>query len=104
MKLNIDKTNLMLFNTCKNKDFIPNFEFGSKKLDLVEKAKLLGVVVSSDLSWEENTAYIVKRCNQKIWIIKRLKKLGARISDLLDVYCKQVRLSLEITIHLTLKH
>ena len=91
MKLNIDKTKLMLFNTCKNKDFMPDFELGSKKLDLVEKAKLLGVVVSSDLSWEENTAYIVKRCNQKIWIIKRLKKLGARISDLLDVYCKQVR-------------
>ena len=128
MKLNIDKTKLMLFNTCKNKDFIPNFELGSIKLDLVEKAKLLGVIVSSDLSWEENTAYIVKRCNQKIWIIKPLKKLGARISDrsgvLLNmqyqfgiqhllafrsIKLKEFRkqlfmLSLEITTHLILNH
>ena len=40
---------------------------------------------------EANTDYIVKRCNDKIWILRRLKKLGANHSDLLDVYFKQIR-------------
>ena len=58
---------------------------------MVEKTKLLGIMVSSDLSWEDNTNYIVERCNKRIWILRRLKKLGARINDLVDVYCKQIR-------------
>ena len=48
-------------------------------------------MVSSDLSWEENTNFIVQRCNKRIWILRRLKKLGATINDLVDVYCKQIR-------------
>ena len=71
-------------------DFKPNIELSNKKLDLVEKTNLLGIMVSSDLSWENNTDFIVQRCNQRIWILRRLKKLGARINDLLDVF-KQIR-------------
>ena len=59
--------------------------------DLVEETKLLGVVVSSNLSWHSNTEYIAKRCNNKLWVLRRLKKLGASHSDLLDVFYKQVR-------------
>jgi hypothetical protein len=33
----------------------------------------------------------VGRANKKLWILKRLKKLGADQEDLLDVYTKQVR-------------
>ena len=49
------------------------------------------MVLTSNLSWEANTVYIVKRCNGKIWILRRLKKLEANHSDLLDVYFKQIR-------------
>ena len=81
----------MLFNPCKSLDFEPNVELSDKKLDLVEKTKLLGIMVSSDLPWENNTNFIVERCNKRIWILRRLKKLGARINDLLDIYVKQIR-------------
>ena len=52
---------------------------------------MLGVVLTSNLSWGANTDYIVERCNKKTWVLKRLKKLGANHSDLLDVYFKQIR-------------
>jgi hypothetical protein len=54
-------------------------------------SKILGVVVSSNLSWHSNTEYIAKRCNNKLWVLRRIKKLGASHSDLLDVFYKQVR-------------
>ena len=70
---------------------MPEMELEGTRINLVEKTKLLGVVLTSNLTWEANTDYIVKRCNDKIWILRRLKKLGANRSDLLDVYFKQIR-------------
>ena len=55
MKINVAKTNLMLFNPCKNKDFMPEMELEGTRINLVEKNKLLGVVLTSNLSWEANT-------------------------------------------------
>ena len=91
MKINISKTKLMLFNPCKTRDFLPEMEMNGTRLDLVEEAKLLGVIISSNLSWSSNTDYIVERCNKKTWTLRRLKQLGASHKDLIDVYCKQIR-------------
>ena len=67
-------------------------------IQLVEETKLLGLVVTSDLSWSANTDYIVGRCNSKMWMIRRLQKLGASQEDLLDVYNKQIRSILEFAV------
>ena len=91
MKLNIQKTKLMLFNPCKTKDFMPEFSVNQNRVELIEQTKLLGVILSSDLSWAANTEYIVKRCLNKTWMLRRLKRLGASQDDLLEVYIKQVR-------------
>ena len=91
MKLNIAKTKLMMFNPYKSKDFMPEFNINQTRIELVEEAKLLGVIISSDLSWAANTKYITKRCNKKTWMLRRLKNLGASQKDLLDVYIKQIR-------------
>ena len=77
MKLNTQKTKLMLFNPCKKKDFMSEFRIEQTRIDLIEQTKLLGNVLSSDLSWEANTEYIVNRCQSKIWMLRRLKKQGA---------------------------
>ena len=63
MKLNFSKTKLILFNPCTSRDFMPNIAIDDIRIDLVEQVKLLGVVVTSDLSWAANTKYIVDRCN-----------------------------------------
>ena len=51
MKINYGKTKLMVFNPGKIRDFHPKFELAGKQIDLVEETKLLGVVITSDLSW-----------------------------------------------------
>ena len=75
MKLNIAKTKLMMFNPYKSKDFMPEFNINQTRIELVEEAKLLGVIISSDLSWTANTENITKRCNKKTWMLRRLKTL-----------------------------
>ena len=91
MKLNLPKTKLMLFNPCKSKDFMPEFEIENTRIDLVEQTRLLGVVLTSNLSWSANTDSIVERCQKKMWTLRRLKKLGANRDDLIDIYIKQIR-------------
>ena len=91
MKLNLAKTKLMLFNPCTSKDFMPEMVLENKRIELVEQVKLLGVVLSSNLSWSANTDYIVERCYKKMWVLRRLKRLGASHTDLLEFYSKQIR-------------
>ena len=95
MKINFQKTKTMLFNPCVSKDFLPDFDLEGIPVELVEQTKLLGVVLTSDLSWSANTDYMVDRCNKKMWTIRRLKKLGANSEDILEVYFKQIRSVLE---------
>ena len=87
---------MMVFNPSRSKDFQPKFELSNNNLvEVVEESKLLGVVISSDLSWSANTSYIISRANKKLWFLRRLKTLGAEDNDLKDVYIKQIRSILE---------
>ena len=97
-KINFSKTKKMLFNPCLSKDFLPQIECDGSTVELVEQTKLLGLIISSDLSWSANTEFIEERCYKKLWMLRRLDKLGADSDDLIDVYCKQVRSILEFAV------
>ena len=99
MLINGDKTKVMLFNTGRKYDFMPKLHLGNPlHLEVVEKFKLLGVHIRSDLKWFENTDQICSKGYQRIWMLRRLKGLGASRHELLDVYQKQVRSVLEMAV------
>ena len=77
MKINFPKTKFMLFNPTKVYDFIPELDMGSYQLETVEEMKLLGLTVRNDLSWSSNTEDITKKRYGRLWMARRLKKLGA---------------------------
>jgi hypothetical protein len=52
--------------------------------------KLVGYILRSDLRTSSNTNYIVKRAYRRLWIVRRLKGLGANTDDLLRVLRAQV--------------
>lgn len=95
MKLNLEKTKLMIFNTSKNKDFRPCFKINNTTLDIEEETKLLGVHFTRDLKWQKHVDESTKKAYRNIWILKRLSQLGASRQTLRDTYCKQVRSQLE---------
>ena len=91
MRINHSKTKVMLFNSAKKFDFQPNLVIDEVNLEVVEQMKLLGVVITSDLKWDKNTDYITKKAFSRLWLLRRLKKLGASRAALLDIYVKNVR-------------
>ena len=64
MKLNIKKTNYMIFNFTNNHQFSTRININEEPIAEKEKVKLLGTIICNDLSWEENTKHLVKKQTQ----------------------------------------
>ena len=71
MKINKEKNKLMIFNTCNNWNFMLNIKLYGQEIKLEEEMKLL-----------TNTADMVAKGCKGIWILRRLKKLGATEEEL----------------------
>ena len=81
----------MFFNRAKKHDFSPElYLIPGSKLEVVNELKLVGYQLRSDLSTKSNSRYIVKRAWQRMWVIRRLKALGASEKELLNVLRAQV--------------
>ena len=98
MKINFLKTKIMVFNPCWSLNFSPKMTLGGHELEVVEEVKLLGVIIRSDLKWSSNTGSIVRRAANKLWIIRRLKNMGANTAELIDMYSKHCRSILEYAV------
>jgi hypothetical protein len=100
MRINQDKTRIMLFNTARKWDFTPTVSLGNTNINLevVEELKLLGIIVTSDMKWHANTAYLCEKGFNRLWMLKNLKRFGATKSELLDIYNKQCRSVLELAV------
>ena len=99
MLINAEKTKVVLFNTSWKYDFMPLLSIQQNEfLEVVEKFKLLGIILQSDLKWHANTQYMCEKGYARLWMLRRLKSLGASIPEMLDVYQKQVRSVLELAV------
>ena len=96
MRINHEKTKVILFNNALKYDFLPNLTLEEDcQLEVVDELRLLGVQVRADLSWRSNTNEMCKNAYARLWKLRRLKPLGASTDELLDVYDKQIRCMVE---------
>ena len=84
----------MVFNPTTIK-FSPTFELEGQDIEIISEIKLLGLHISNDMKWKKNTCSIIQRASKKLWILRRLKNLGARTTSLVEVYRMQIRCILE---------
>ena len=99
IKINHNKTKVILFNSSRKYDFLPELQIGgSENLEVVEEIKLLGVIIRSDLSWEANTNFICSKGYKRLWILRNLKKMHASNEQLIDMYIKQCQSILELAV------
>ena len=89
----------MNFTKSRKFDFPPELTFSDGKEILCSReTKLVGVILTENLSWQRNTDYICQKARQKLWILRRIIKLGLKTETLLDVYAKEVRSILELAV------
>jgi hypothetical protein len=75
MLVNNDKSSVMMFTTSRTKAFPAEIFLNGKYLEVKQKMRILGVIVSSDLRWEENTDHICKKAYKNMWVLHRMKSL-----------------------------
>ena len=96
MKINHKKTKILPFNCSKKFDFLPQLHFPlHEPLEVIYETRLLGVTISSNLSWSAHVNDITKRATKKLWVLIRFKSLGGTTDQLLTVYRTRVRSTLE---------
>ena len=92
MKLNTKKTKCTPFNNSLTKDFVPQLQIKNRDdLEVIYKFKLVGLVVTSDMTWQEHVSYTVGRVNKVLWQLTRFKHLGASTEQLLKFYILKIR-------------
>ena len=94
MMLNAEKSKFMIFNRAQA-DFNTRLSLNGKNLEQISVVKLLGIILTEDLKYEENTNYICKRAFARISMVTKLKYVGVPLKDLIDVYILFVRSLLE---------
>ena len=95
MKLNEDKTKFMIFNFTNNYQFDTRLHLNSRIIEKVEHTKLLGTIISSDLSWRKNTQFIIQKAYKRLEIIRKLYEFDVPTYDLVNIYTLYVRSILE---------
>lgn len=98
MKINYKKTKVIVFNPWSSIVFMPEICLDNNELEVVEEIRLLGIILRADMKWIANTENMVVKANKRLWILRRLKFLGAQQMDLVDIYSKQIRSVLELAV------
>lgn len=94
MNINIKKSKEMLFGAMKTSP-PPLITFGTATIDRVTSFKLLGVVVTDTLSWEDHVTMICAKANKRLYSLKLLKRSGVTTTDLAQYYMSVIRPVLE---------
>ena len=95
--LNKDKSKILLCqrSTSAVHDRLP--------LPIVTEMNVLGVILNNKLTWDHHIANVVKKCNRRFFILRKLKRF-VNVADLKMVYSGMIQSTLEyacpIFIHL----
>ena len=97
MKLNEKKSQQIIFNFNRDKQFTTEVRLKGEPLEIVEEVKLLGVIITKDLKWDKNTSYIVKKANKKMRMLHIASKFTRNREHLKQIYKTFIRNNLEFS-------
>ena len=77
MKINSDKSKEMLISFMQDIEFrstVPRLIIDGNEIDNVQYCKLLGVTISSDLTWNKHVENIVAKAGKRVYMLYQLKE------------------------------
>ena len=95
MLLNKKKCNAMIFNFCRDYQFTSKILIENEEMEIVSQTKLLGVIVNNNLTWDDNTKYLVQRANSRLRLLHKLSSFSVPTEDLINIYILYIRSILE---------
>ena len=62
---------------------------------MIDSTRLLGTIITKDLSWDLNTQNIVKKANARMQLLRKVASFGTPSEDLVNIYVLFIRSLLE---------
>ena len=54
---------------------------GDRILNSVDKTKILGIIIQSNLKWDSHVSELVKRCNKKLYMTPTRAEFSSKACD-----------------------
>ena len=92
--LRTSKTKEMVICLCKDRTYVESLTYidiNGTDIERVTQAKVLGVIISSDLSWHPHVDEIVAKARKRVYMIYQLKCAGINQNDLGRIYVSVIR-------------
>uniref|UniRef100_A0A4W5NM05 Reverse transcriptase domain-containing protein n=1 Tax=Hucho hucho TaxID=62062 RepID=A0A4W5NM05_9TELE len=86
LTLNVNKTKEMIVDFRKQQREQPPIHIDGTVVEKVESFKFLGVHITDKLKWSTHTDSVVKKAQQRLFNLKRLKKFGLSPKTLRNFY------------------
>ena len=96
VKLNTDKCKELRISFTSDCDF-PPVVIGEECIKLVKDAKLLGVTISGDLTWNAHITEVTKKAAKRLYFLVQLKRARVPQKDLCPFYITCVRSVIDYT-------
>ena len=86
MLLNPKKSKYMIMNFCQSKQFSTRLYINDSLIDQVRTTRLLGVIISEDLTWHANTKDLIQRANKRMIMLIKLNEFSVDTNDMVSIY------------------
>ena len=93
MVISEKKTKAMIFNFTDNYQFTTRLELKGKNIEVVDKMKILGTIIDSTLSWDDNCSLLIKKVNARMQLLRGVQSFGASIEEMVHlwkIFCRSV--------------
>jgi hypothetical protein len=95
MRFNISKTKEMVFDFSRQRRSHPSLILNGTEVEQVSEAKLLGVIVQSNLKWNAHIKMMVQKANKRLYLLRLCSRAGVSSLDLVMIYTSLVRSVME---------
>ena len=93
MVISEKKTKAMVINFTEKYQFQPRLKLNKNNIEVVEKMKILGTIISDKLSWGENCDVLVRKVNARMQLLRKVWSFGSTVEEMVDLwktYCLSV--------------
>ena len=95
MKLNKSKTKIMIINFTRKYKFATRIKLQNENIQIVNTAKILGTIISDQLTWDANCKAIIKKCNMRLQLLRVVASFGTDTHIMKLIYMQYIRVILE---------
>ena len=93
MEISAKKTKAMFINFTDNYQCTTRLQLHNMNVEVVDQMKILGTIITSKLTWDENCKYLIQRVNKRMLLLKKVQQFGATQDEMVHLwimYCRSV--------------